>query len=579
MPQSLKIRTPYLLWLKDLFPNEQPDIDFYLQNIPRETLISFAIQFNEYHNHHHAGEDVYMFITKFFAGYKIDFQEFISKIKSIERGRQQPVEIIYPNTSLQLFEYAFSHQTKFLNDESYNEAKIYLNIFKAYLSINQNIFEKAQAESNRLSYLQDDRREFIMSLVGSISESDIVNSYPINNFQAQFTKEQYLFLFLKSKPESHILLRNTLKYYNCNTIGELFKLATFLLEPLVSNSHNFINLTKHPNPTKIINFLDKFVLLKIDDSVDYVSLKSNPIIKVSDLIYRVIYSKFVIDKLFTGWFFILKILNENLIDGEKVNRFANFYSVDFIEEFLVEKLLKSNFNKKAIQWSAEKIKEYRHHNKIKKEGEPDYYVRDYQNIYLFECKNYLFSKDVKRSLNYDIIEAYLKERFIENDKKSKKAILQLISNIKLIKSGNLDFDLNFNPVTVNIYPIIIMTDEAYNASGINQLVNEWFIEIIQNERNSNILNFNKVEPLIIITIDTLIYIQPYIKEGRIKFKDLLDSYIFSHLSKSKNKKLGQKNRQISFSTFSKIFIHEKCRSFILENNIFVEGVDELNSDF
>ena len=175
-----------------------------------------------------------------------------------------------------------------------------------------------------------------------------------------------------------------------------------------------------------------------------------------------------------------------------------------------------------MQLSGKSIKNLRIAKKSNLDGEPDYYVRDFNNVYLFECKDALIKKEVKESMSYPEVETELKSKLLETFNKGKrqsKAIHQIIDQIISIKSENIDFDDSKNLRVSRIYPILILTEEVFNATGLNQLINEWFQDELKERGKKLDIKLNKIEPIIIITVDTLLYMRPYLLKGRIRIKD------------------------------------------------------------
>ena len=202
-------------------------------------------------------------------------------------------------------------------------------------------------------------------------------------------------------------------------------------------------------------------------------------------------------------------------------------------------------------------------------------------MYLFECKDALIKKEVKESMSYPEVETELKSKLLETFNKGKrqsKAIHQIIDQIISIKSENIDFDDSKNLRVSRIYPILILTEEVFNATGLNQLINEWFQDELKERGKKLDIKLNKIEPIIIITVDTLLYMRPYLLKGRIRIKDILDAYIHKHLIQPTNQKKWSQDRMISFSLFVKAFIWHNCRNSLeFSKSVMVDGNDELNN--
>ncbi|PSL23167.1 hypothetical protein [Dyadobacter jiangsuensis] len=577
-----EVRTPYLLKFHDLFPNEEIDVDLLLQAFSKEMLLHAAINFSGYHNHFDRDEDIFSVLRRHFRGHlTAKLSQILNNIYRIQQQTQRAAHFIYPPSSLKLFEYALKSDKSTEVLGQFDEDEGSLNLFKAYLCFNEDIMLRAHKASQLLVDYSSDRIEYLTALTGSVFDNEILNHNLSLEFSVQFQKSQYLFLFLRENEKTRPLLLETLKYYNCRSIGELFNMMIFLLDPIECQKDAIIDIRDKPMSKLAIKFIDKFVLAEFEENMDFLSIRNTPVMKMDDGLYKIIYAKFVIDKLFRGWYFVLNRLNSTLELSIQIKNFRSFYSTEFTEEYLLTKLLHGVFPKKAISFSGREIRVARQNDKRKEVAEPDYYVRDFNNIFLIECKDALIKKEAKESLNYLEIDAELRSKFLETTnggKRQSKAIHQLLDNIQRIKSGNIDFDRYDKMPSVRIYPILILTEEVFNATGLNQLINEWFGEELGNRRDNSGIKLDKIEPLTIITVDSLIYIRPYLIAGRVKFKDMVDSYINEHLTRPTNTKLWERNRMIPFSLFSRSYIWRKCNNSLQSSmSIFVEGYEDLDS--
>src|SRR5690606_38611010 len=148
-------------------------------------------------------------------------------------------------------------------------------------------------------------------------------------------------------------------------------------------------------------------------------------------------------------------------------------------------------------------------DEINTQGCPDYYIRKGSNIMIFESKDFLIPAPVKESCDFEQYEKEFKKSlyYKEKDGKiTKKAVLQLIENVRRILDKTNDFDANYDLSRINIYPILITHDNQYDVVGFNNLLNHWF----QTELSKLVAEgyrIRSVRPLTVVNIDSLIFHQ------------------------------------------------------------------------
>lgn len=96
---------------------------------------------------------------------------------------------------------------------------------------------------------------------------------------------------------------------------------------------------------------------------------------------------------------------------------------------------------------------------------PDYYVNEGGNVILFELKDTLAKARTKESRNADEFFADLRERFYESRKGARKAIKQLMDNVKAIQDGSFVFD-DISSTSI-VYPVIVVDSTYYTQRGVH----------------------------------------------------------------------------------------------------------------
>ena len=213
-----------------------------------------------------------------------------------------------------------------------------------------------------------------------------------------------------------------------------------------------------------------------------------------------------------------EINDSNKDNSDYVKGFHSVYSSEFSEEYLFYKTMAKCMLSTDVKLSGKEIK-----IKYKIDGEPDYYVRKGNRIFLFESKDVMLNAEIKSSFDYTEIETALISKFVESEQKP-KAILQLINQIRKVLSKQNPYDKEYNSNNLSIYPIIVVHDRIFNTSGLNVIVNDWFQTHLQNLSIEGYF-INNIKSLIIIDIDTLLYHQDLFNKRSIELGNIIDEYI------------------------------------------------------
>jgi hypothetical protein len=540
-----KIQNNKILSIDDLYPAEIHTPEQYVEGIPKNILLRYAFLFLRDFDQMKYNESSGSFLRRYFAEYssKIYF-EWEAQINLLAEHIGVNVTILYPLSNFKFFEIVFK-QPDFEVDESDTEYKerSNINILKCYLSINKIFVDKEMSAANAMKTMSQSELLLRMSLMGSLMESDITKDNPVINFACQYAKCKHFFKFLLNDHVMKGFLRLFLQNYGTSSVA-MFMARLAVLFHTDNRGHDFglslihTDSEKYPNLHK---FVQTFILTEISDEHDFLEIRRKPLIEINSSTFAVVYEKFVIDKLYKGLFFgVGSVVKENE-SGRKINYLSDVGD-HFFEKVLAYHYLERLTKPKSIKRGGADIFESRINRGKNDGGEPDYYIRDFNNIFVFEVKNTLIRSDIKYSFEYDKIEEYLKERFLYNTKGKGKIIVQLVENIKKIIDGQCDYDKVEIEKIKNIYPIAILPDETFSSYGLNFITNRWF----KSEVSDLILKSNKVtiKPMIIVTIDTIICISFYVHKGYLTFRSLLDLYIKNHLESE-----VRSRQKVSFSMF------------------------------
>ena len=205
----------------------------------------------------------------------------------------------------------------------------------------------------------------------------------------------------------------------------------------------------------------------------------------------------------------------NFSNSENSN-FHQVYSSDFIEKYLLGNTINSVFGNNYIQFNEDKIKSCKVKN-INNLALPDYYIRNGNKVYIFECKNSLISLSAKLDTKYEKVETDFKSKFYVSESKN-KAAKQLMNFIKLSNENKYAFFDNCKKTNNLVYyPIIITTDDTLTSLSFNNLINEYVA------KDLNLMDEKlraRIKAITIIHINDLLYRTTYLK----KLDYLIDSY-------------------------------------------------------
>jgi hypothetical protein len=558
------ISSMLLVEYKSVFDDEPPELSTLLNGIGRSTLLSAASFFLAFYNKNSQYDNYSTFLSMFFCKENSELgNEIYTKLKKLESEVNGELIIINPQSALQLFEFCFE---KLSEIESQTKTEAELNIFKACLVLNQQNSTRQEMafnlEVNRLKI----KNFASLILAQGIPYSDLTNYEMTNVLTGQLVKSVFLFEFLESTNATEVLLNKFLLHFNCTDWKQYIKRIIPLAIPVIKSENESYNDFIVQNGTdyhETCQFIEKLAVVESEEinEYDFKTLRSRPFYKVSDGRYRIIFGLFVLEKIHKGLFFKLDELNRLIPINERIiKNFRSFYCDEFSEKYLLYTLLESIYKGRYIKFSGSKIKE------LGLDAEPDYYVRKGNYLFLFESKDILINATIKPSYDFNLYEKEFKKKLYFDDSNGRivnKAVLQLINNIKRTLSKGFPFDLNYKISSLYIYPIIVLHDHQFNVSGLNVLVNEWFINELGKLKEEG-YNIARVQPLVIIDIDTLISQQDLFQERTIKLEVILDEY-FKFITFDFKRKYRDENHSkqyyqrtvVPFSIFIHNYVHEK----------------------
>lgn len=506
-----------------VFDEHPKDLKTYLTGISRSFLLQTATHFLGFSNRNSKFKEYKDFLKMFFCEENTQIANNIFLRLKILQQKHNELAIINAQTLLQIFEFCFDNLT---DDETQSHSEAERNIFKAILFVNEQNTTLQNLAFQSTKNIHPELRPAVSTLSLSFPYNDLENYEITEVFTTQIIKSIYLFEFLESNGSTKTLLSKFLSYFGCVEWKEfLIKVLPLIFSVIKADREGHIDICVEPdeNFKNRCDFIEKLIIDDVDEIKDYdfKKVRSKPFYKVADGIYRIVFGLFVVELIHKGLFFKLSEINNLIAKNDRVKgNFRSFYCNEFSEKFLLYKILNSIYQNRYKEFSGEEIKQ------LNIDAEPDYYIRQGNSVFLFESKDILINASIKPTCDFTQYEVEFKKKLYFEDKNGKidnKAVLQLIKNIERLLTKQLSFDTNYSARSIYIYPILILHDHQFNVAGLNILVNSWFNEELIKLKEKGIV-IDKVQPIAIIDIDTLIFHQDILRDRSIKLEIILDEY-------------------------------------------------------
>ena len=437
------------LEFEDVFPEEEKqEVLFYLKKISRGTLLKSIGFFN---TNNLPNFDIFFSnpeIAKDIYDRVVDYSK--------KNGIKKKPETVSKHASLKLSELILSNRKELLEDNensSIDEDEI--NLFKAFLVVNREINKNQNLESTSDSNFEK-LVDFSMIFNFPLSDLAIFENDDLEFLKLIYTtlvKVEFLFDFLNSEPEFENLKAHLIASFNTDNEEDFFKEMKYLFGKLLElkTSNNYIFKVEDENSEKFLTSMTSDDILTDED---FTYIKINPIYKIEEHTYSIVNYFYAIDKFYRSSKFKIKEIYESDSTLKlKYGNFFNFFNKEFSENFLMKKVLDETFHKPYFTKKPESDTEL--------PGEPDYYLRHNNNIFVFENKDVLIAKAVKASADIEKINETLKIKFL-GDENHKVGIGQLINTIEEILEKKFRFDSYVNSKNnLKIYPILLVHDRIF----------------------------------------------------------------------------------------------------------------------
>lgn len=530
-----------LLKLCDLKEDDAPDLQTLVYQFSRIELIYFALE--------------WIYNRELSIGY-VNFCKRISPqddgkllIEHINKHIQDKsvlanYHLVCAQTGIELLKYLFSIPDKsvpvdYCSLENGGIIKS-IHVMLVVLHINERIVNGCVPIS------EDDNAK------DSIAHAAVISTIENNDFlNYDVTTTPYIHLYKASKflnfcdGDSYFAKHKAslLSMYGCADSKTYLSFVIWLLLENWKYDEGYCRLTfDDDNP--VPQAIDKISIpiseiISIDSNSDYKAFRERPLIKLDNTHYVVICVPFLMDKLYNSLIFDLTEVSG---DGNITRTKA---SSEFTEPLLMYPLLRSIVEPQSpIHLSGDDCK------KIEPKRAPDYYVRNWNDVFLFELKDYSFRADIKSNPTFDELVEYLHKQFVTKTNGKDGAIRQLVHNIKAIVNNDFAWDKTLHKPR-RIYPILILGNSTYMTLGMSYMINKLFREELKKEGVSDC----RISDLIVIDIDTLILYKGVFSNRRYKFKKVLDDYL-THINKDYSKSKNLELRLYAFMQTLPMFLRK-----------------------
>jgi len=439
---------------------------------------------------------------------------------------------------------------------SYACDKTFLEFLKLVFNVKENeennIYPDYIAEAKLFDLLLAINEQKVTPFVNSkrnpndFSRMMYVSLYATNEFtnlnenlalSEQIYYAKTFFDFIISRDEYKQFYEYFLSRFGISTWKQYFLTLACLSAMSIKDGLGIINLEKN-DPSGLLNHsvlrhisIDKNSYIENnleagDKNRDFSIFRSSPLIKMSDNEYMLYSKQLVIDRLYNSIYF--DILPSQL--QYKGKNYNQFYKELFVEKYLFDKTLIDCIDKDRISKcfpSMNDVVQPDFIDKIEEPDQPDFYLRENENVFIFECKAIKLNGDLKVNADEDEIMDELSNKLLLKRWKGRcstskplknpkpEGIGQLVNHIHRLENSLFIWD-SISPSNLRYYPILVLESNEIVQTPLSTIANEWYDESIRLKG----IDKNKCMPLIVLTIKTLFLYNQLFNNSSLKFKSL-----------------------------------------------------------
>ena len=417
---------------------------------------------------------------------------------------------------LKLTQYLIVHRNEEHHELTEDEKT---RLFKAYLVFCDEYLERiSMGRSMPEKYTSDDMLKSYMPI--TLLTNDVEN---FTDATLEVIKGKWFFVdFANSDKKFKKYVDDFIgvKKYNSaiEYIGYIFNIVT--------------STTVHEPPTNIIKFkkdsgawIDFMNGLSFDQDGDGASgdlndIRSKPVYRLEKDKYAILFSKFFIDKIFQGMLFdMAATLAEIGTFSDEVTAYKSLkqqVGERFSEQYMLYRTLESTLSRRMpVRMTGEAV------HKALKSGEPDYYARRNNRIFIFEFKDVRLDAKTKTSCDYETIRKKLFSCFVESEEGKPKGVKQLANVIdKKLPEIISRVDTSAPEGKLKIYPVLVYTDGSFDIEGISYYLNGEFKRCLSVSDDRF-----QVKDLVMVNLNLLMKLENLFVNGKIELDKVVNEYL------------------------------------------------------
>lgn len=153
-------------------------------------------------------------------------------------------------------------------------------------------------------------------------------------------------------------------------------------------------------------------------------------------------------------------------------------------------------------------------------AEPDFYMRRGNHVFLFEYKDLTLGEPVKFSDDLAFIKKEVVRRICKGGSNNRKGGGQLLYSMNAIMNDKKMHPLDTEAENADmIFPIIVTTDRAFSAMGINYMIIPEFSQLARQYKMNT-----HIAPVVIMDYDTLFMLCNQLHEGKLDLETIINAY-------------------------------------------------------
>lgn len=514
IPESLTLRKAKMISYSQVYADERPSVESLISGIPTDEAVEWCSYIVFRKDNLKIGEcDLHILVPLLFS--------FESELQHKLTDYLGPS---YNGIDMLIDRYSLLKMTSFLianhNEEHHeltNEEKT--RLFKAYLVFCDEYLERiTSGELIPDNYTSDDMLKYYMPIqlltnaIDAFSDSslEVIKGkwffVDFANTDKKFKRYIDDFIRVKEYP-------NAIEYlgYIFNAIAS----ATVNEPPT-----NIMMFGGDSGPW--INFMNSMCVNPEDfvEDDDLNALRSKPIYKIADDRYAILFSKFFVDKLFSGLLFdMASTLTAIGTFEDEVTAYRSIkqqVGERFSEQYMLYRTLDNTLSRRMpVRICGQDL------HKVLKSGESDYYARRNNRVFLFEFKDVKLDSHTISSCDYETIRQKLYNTFVFNEEGKSKGVKQLANVIeKKLPEIISRIDTAVPNGKLKIYPVLVYTDGSFDIEGINYYLNGEFRKVI-----GSVDDRFQVKDLVMVNLNLLMKLENYFRNGKIDLDKVMNEYL------------------------------------------------------